>query len=102
MLRFLPVALLLATACSSSPVDPANGPQPPSDGTAAVLLQEVATGLTLPLYLTFAPADSSRVFIVEKPGRIRVVKNGTLLPDPFLDVTSLVSTGGEQGLLGLA
>ena len=41
-------------------------------------------------------------FVVEQTGRIRVIKNGVLLPTPFLDISSQVSTGGEQGLLGLA
>ncbi|HSM17530.1 MAG TPA: PQQ-dependent sugar dehydrogenase, partial [Gemmatimonadales bacterium] len=39
---------------------------------------------------------------VEKTGRIRIVTNGTLLGTPFLDISSQVSGGGEQGLLGLA
>ena len=43
------------------------------------------------------------LFIVERSGRIRVMKNGTLLATPFLDIQSIVkSTSGEQGLLGLA
>lgn len=59
-------------------------------------------GLTKPLLVTFAPGDSTRVFIVEQGGRIRIVKSGSLLTDPFLDISSLVSSASEQGLLGLA
>jgi glucose/arabinose dehydrogenase len=66
-----------------------------------VALQEVATGLALPLYLTAPPGDA-RLFIVEKGGAIRIVAGGTLLPTPFLNLAGRVSTGGEQGLLGLA
>ncbi len=62
----------------------------------------VASGLSTPLFLTAPPGDNSRFFIVEKLGRIRIVKNGTLLGTPFLDISSQVSGGGEQGLLGLA
>ena len=40
--------------------------------------------------------------MVEKGGAIRIIKAGTLLPLPFLDLTGQVSTGSEQGLLGLA
>ncbi len=40
--------------------------------------------------------------MVEKTGDIRVIENGTLLAKPFLDIQSLVSAGGEQGLLSLA
>ena len=54
-----------------------------------------------PLALT-APTGDSRLFIAEKGGRVRVVKNGTLLTAPFLNISTLISTGGEQGLLGLA
>ncbi|MEO7987546.1 MAG: PQQ-dependent sugar dehydrogenase [Gemmatimonadales bacterium] len=72
------------------------------DGMVGVRLEAVATGVGYALYVTAAPGDSSRIFIVDKGGTIRIVKDGTLLPAPFLDITSLVSTGGEQGLLGLA
>jgi glucose/arabinose dehydrogenase len=71
------------------------------DGPVPVGLQAVASGLAFPLYLT-APADDPRLFIVEKGGTIRIVQNGALLPTPFLDFSAKVSTGGEQGLLGLA
>ena len=65
-------------------------------------LETVATGLDFPLYLTTTPGNDNRLFIVEKSGLIRIIKNGTLLETPFLDIHRLVSTGGEQGLLGLA
>jgi glucose/arabinose dehydrogenase len=70
-------------------------------GEVAVRLELVASGLDFPLDLT-APAGDSRLFVVEKDGLIRVVKNGTLLSTPFLDISALVSRGSEQGLLGLA
>lgn len=60
------------------------------------------TNLSEPLFLTYAPGDPSRLFIVEKTGRVRVVKNGRLLSAPYLDLSGQVSTGSEQGLLGLA
>jgi glucose/arabinose dehydrogenase len=61
----------------------------------------VASGLNFPLYLT-APDGDPRLFIVEKGGTIRIVNDGALLPNPFLDISGRVSTGSEQGLLGLA
>jgi glucose/arabinose dehydrogenase len=67
-----------------------------------VRLLEIASGLDVPLYLTAPTGDLNRLFIVEKSGRIRIVKDGTLLPTPFLDISGLVSGGSEQGLLGLA
>ena len=45
---------------------------------------------------------ADRLFVVEQPGRIRVVKNGQLAPQPFLDISDRISAGGERGLLGLA
>jgi glucose/arabinose dehydrogenase len=61
----------------------------------------VVSGLVQPLYATSPPGDA-RVFAVERSGRVRVVKNGSLLATPFLDLSAQVSTTGEGGLLGLA
>jgi glucose/arabinose dehydrogenase len=88
----------IAVGCSS---DLASSPDPPT-GMVPVGLQEVASGLSFPLYLTAPPGDASRLFIAEKGGAIRIVKDGTLLPTPFLDLAGRVSTGAEQGLLALA
>jgi glucose/arabinose dehydrogenase len=64
-------------------------------------VQQVTQGFTNPVYLT-APANDARLFIVEQPGRIRIYKNGALLPTPFLDITSIVRCCGEEGLLSVA
>jgi len=64
-------------------------------------VEEVAHGLENPVYLT-APAGDARLFVVEQPGRIRIVENGSLLPKPFLDLTRKVGFGGERGLLSVA
>ena len=61
----------------------------------------VATGLNQPLYLT-APTGDSRQFIVEKGGLVKVLSGGSVQSSPFLDLSSKVASGGEQGLLGLA
>jgi len=58
--------------------------------------------LQSPVFVTGAGDDSGRIFIVEQAGRIRIVKNGVLLPAPFLDIRSLVASGGERGLLSVA
>ncbi len=67
----------------------------------ALALQEVASGLDTPTFLT-APSGDSRLFILERPGRIRVMQNGSLLATPFLDISSLTKVTGERGLLSLA
>jgi glucose/arabinose dehydrogenase len=55
------------------------------------------------LYVTQAPGDISRLFVVEQPGKIRVISRGTLLTTPFLDLTSVAGyDGGERGLLSMA
>ncbi len=72
---------------------------PPSE---VLTLATVVTGLDNPVYMTAAPGDHTRLFVVEQAGRIRIVKNGILLPDPFLDITDRTTRGDEQGLLGLA
>ncbi len=55
-----------------------------------------------PVYVTSPPGDTSRLFVVEQGGKIRVVKGGKTLAKPFLDVTSLITSGGERGLLSMA
>ncbi len=71
---------------------------------AVIQLIPVVNGLEAPLYVTSARDDSNRLFIVEQPGRIKVLQPGATNPlqKPFLDITAKVFTGGERGLLGLA
>jgi glucose/arabinose dehydrogenase len=54
-----------------------------------------------PTYLT-APRGDRRRFVVERPGRIRVVKRGRVLGAPFLDISNQVLTSGEAGMLSMA
>jgi glucose/arabinose dehydrogenase len=55
-----------------------------------------------PLYVTSPPGDSRRLMVVEQTGRVMVVRGGRTLAQPFLDVRSQVTYGGEQGLLSVA
>lgn len=71
-------------------------------GQPAVELRPVASGLQSPLLVTHAGDDSGRLFVVEQVGRIRIIRAGALIPQPFLDISSRVESGGEKGLLGLA
>jgi hypothetical protein len=88
-------ALILAVACGG---EDAVAPPP----TGGIGLQLVASGFQTPVLVTSPPTEPGRLFVVEKRGMVRVIKNGSLLPAPFLDIRARVSTGGEQGLLGLA
>ncbi len=105
-LRFCPtdvvardqMASFLARAVGLAPMPP---PPRPSPSQVRLQLQQVVTGLTLPLFVD-APVGDPRLFIVEQPGRIRVVSGGNLLQTAFLDISDLVGSGGERGLLGLA
>lgn len=74
----------------------ATGPVPP------LKLTQVTDGLTAPVFVTGASGDESRLYVVEQVGTIRIIKDGVLLPDPFLDVSGEIAFGGERGLLGLA
>jgi glucose/arabinose dehydrogenase len=87
--------LWLLAACGGNPTEP-------PAATDSVRLVQVATGLDFPLFLTAPPGDNARLFIVEKTGKIRIVKSGSVLSTPFLDLSARVSDADEQGLLGLA
>ncbi|WP_426341150.1 PQQ-dependent sugar dehydrogenase [Pseudoduganella sp. S-14] len=88
---------------SSPPVtQPAPPPPEPPKPAFALAVKEVASGLSTPVLLT-APAGDTRRFIVERPGRIRILSSdGTLRSTAFLDLSGLISTDGEGGLLSMA
>jgi glucose/arabinose dehydrogenase len=65
-------------------------------------LQSVASGLSSPVYVTHANDRSDRLFTVEQTGTIRILRDGRLLPAPFLDIRTRVVSGGEMGLLSVA
>ncbi|MEY4672907.1 MAG: hypothetical protein RL148_691 [Planctomycetota bacterium] len=71
-------------------------------GQTALKTQLVVSGLTSPLYLTSPRGDMNRLFIVERGGAIKIVKDGALLATPFLNLAGTIVSGGERGLLGLA
>lgn len=80
--------------CNASDCVPAPGAAP-----TTVL---VTAGLSRPTSLVAAPGDRRRLFVVEQPGRIRIIRDGTLVAEPFLSIPERVSCCGERGLLGLA
>lgn len=89
--------VVLVAACSSSPTGGGGG-----TGFDFVL-QPVVTGLSSPLFLTAAPGDTAREFVVEQTGKIRIIRHDSLLSTPFLDVSSHIAYDGqERGLLSVA
>lgn len=62
----------------------------------------VVDGLDRPVQVVDPDDDSNRLFIVEQGGAIRVIREGELLADPFLDLSDRVSCCGERGLLSMA
>jgi glucose/arabinose dehydrogenase len=91
----------------SSSAAAASGAAAPSGAAAAarptaVRLQRLSGTYPGALYVTAAPGDRSRLFVAQQGGRISVIKSGRPLAVPFLDLSGVISTGGERGLLGLA
>jgi len=78
------------------------GPPPRARPSAGGVALSRIGSFDQPLYVTAPPGDKSRVFVVEQPGRIRVVRNGKVRSEPFLDVSGAIACCGEQGLLSMA
>jgi glucose/arabinose dehydrogenase len=97
--RSLTVAVLLAALAACNESTPPEPPDP--DEPLELELELVAEGLTLPVLLT-APDNDPRLFVVERVGRVRIIKDGALLATPFLDISGRVSTVFSRGLLGMA
>lgn len=77
--------------------------QPPQPADERIALVPVLTqGLVQPVFVGHAGDRSRRLFLLEQPGRVRILHNGTLQSSAFLDISDRVDFGGEMGLLGLA
>jgi len=85
--------VLLAFALLVTPLASARG--------SALHLVKIGT-LDQPVFAGAPRTETNRLYVVEQPGRIRVIENGKVLPTPFLDIASQVKSGGEQGLLSVA
>ncbi len=105
------VAVILLTTCSSKKSD--HDYEKVSMHAAAEILPSISvkavpvvSGLTSPVGMAVANDGSNRLFVIEQQGRIRIIKNGILQVQPFLDVSSKIDklsfAYSEKGLLGLA
>lgn len=70
----------------------------PSDTPAGLKVETVAEGLEVPWEVAFTSSD--RALVTERAGRVRVIENGQLKPEPLAEVP--VAQAGEGGLLGVA
>ncbi|GAA5513613.1 aldose sugar dehydrogenase YliI [Deinococcus carri] len=83
-------ALLSIPACAQDPATP------------QVNFTPFVSGLPQVTTLTHAGDGSGRLYATQQGGQVRVIQNGQVRAQPFLDVSALTSAGGERGLLGLA
>jgi len=90
-----------ATASTNDDTGSGSGAAARTAASRGVRLVKVGD-FSAPLYVTAPPGDRRRIFVVEQAGRIMVVRGGKQLPQPFLDIRSKVTSGGEQGLLSMA
>jgi glucose/arabinose dehydrogenase len=101
---------VLAAGCAGSDDSalsaPAGGAVPSGaaeqQAPGAVKLALVRGGLDGALLVTHAPGQAGRLYVALQSGRVVVLQGRRVLPRPFLDVSSRISSGGERGLLGLA
>lgn len=75
---------------------------PLEDQPISLRLEPIMTGLNQPLEVVAVPGERETIAVVEKTGRVQIVKNGRLSDRPLLDLSGSVSQGSEQGLLSLA
>ncbi len=88
------LALLALAVAAAAPAGAAGAPS----ASPPVVLR----GLASPTDVTAPAGQPGRLYVVEQRGTIRVVQNGRLRAEPFLDIRDLVASGGEQGLLSVA
>jgi glucose/arabinose dehydrogenase len=75
----------------------------PAAARATLRGVEVASGFESPVHLAAPGSEPDRLYVVEQAGRVRVIVNGRVRAEPFLDIVRLVgSEGNEQGLLSVA
>lgn len=102
----LTVAVVAALLAGCAPHSTEGPERPTTETWPRISLAKTWSGLSEPLYLTEAPrvqgSGRNDLYVVEKGGRIKRIRDGRVEREPFLDLSSKVSDGSEQGLLGLA
>jgi uncharacterized repeat protein (TIGR01451 family) len=102
------VDVVFTVNISQAPTQPITVDYTTADDSAkGLVVTRIASNLARPVFATAPPSDMNRLFVMEQhTGSLRILDRTTspptLLPTPFLTIPSGVSTGNEQGLLGLA
>jgi glucose/arabinose dehydrogenase len=90
-----------ATPAATTAAEATSTPAASASARKGVRLTRIGS-FSNPVYVTSPPGDTHRLFVVEQAGRIRVLVDGKARSQPFLDIASRVSSGGERGLLSVA
>ncbi|WP_221249107.1 PQQ-dependent sugar dehydrogenase [Desulfuromonas versatilis] len=100
----LAVLLVLGglSACGGGGGGGGGGDPPVPTPSVSLVFTSAASGVAAPTSIGHAGDGSGRLFVTEQGGRVRVLRDGVLLPVAFLDIADRVLAGGERGLLGLA
>lgn len=94
------LAAVLCIACARTPAEHAAADgQNANQANSGFKIEKVAGGLEVPWSIVWAP--DGRMILTERPGRVRVIENGTLRPQPLFVVPDVESTG-ESGLMSVA
>ena len=91
------LALLLVGLAAPAPADAGVDPR----GLRLTVTKWIG-GLVDPIAFDHAPGETSRMFVLERRGTVRVIRNGVLKATPFLDIRDRVNTSGEGGALSIA
>jgi glucose/arabinose dehydrogenase len=97
---FVALTVIFCVACARTPAGrSAREVQTASQSNTRFKVEKVAGGLEVPWSIVWAP--DGRMILTERPGRVRVIENGTLRPQPLFVVPDVESTG-ESGLMSVA
>src|SRR5437870_5692155 len=92
------VLVFAATQCGSF-IGSAQARQNPTPLTTI----PIATNIPRPIFLCSPPGDVARLFVMEQwSGQVKIIKDGAVLPQPFLDMSGLIATGDDQGVRAMA
>src|SRR5919199_2228760 len=93
------LSLLLSIACAQTPKGKGAGEMAStSDGAVKFRVETFVSGLQVPWSIVFVP--DGRVFVTERPGRVRVIENGQLRAEPLATISD-VEARSESGLMGI-